>query len=263
MAGLPADVGQGTITGKVVSAEQVAASDADVDAVALGGTVTFTPSVTQLIHTGSNVIILAQPITVALDVNGAFTTKLVATDDIDLNPQDWTYTVSFALSGTAVRVTPFSITVPAGSTQDLADIIPVATSEGVLVTQGASAYEVAVDNGFVGDEAAWVASLGGLQVFSAQTDTYTLVASDVSKVITMTKSSGMTLYIPTDANLTWAIGARVDVLVMGTGMVTVAAVTPGSTTVTATPSLISRAQWSSFSLIKRAANAWVGIGDFA
>lgn len=263
MAGLPVDVGQGVVTGTVVSAEQVAESDTDVDAVALGGTVTFTPSVTQLIHATSNLIILSQPITVTLDANGSFSTKLIATDDTDLNPTGWTYTVSFVLPGTPVSVRPFSITVPGGSTQDLADITPVSTSEGILTVRGASAYEIAVENGFVGTEAAWVASTGGMQSINAQTTNYTLVASDVSKIITITSSSARTLYIPTDANLTWSVGARVDVIVQGTGMVTVAAVTPGTTTVNATPTKTSRAQWSMFSLVKTAANTWVGVGDFA
>lgn len=263
MTGLPTDVGQGTVTGKVISAEQVAASDADIDAVALGGTVTFSPSVSQLIHTTANLIILAVPVTVALTVDGSFTTRLVATDDTDLNPVNFTYTVSFALTGTSIHVPPFAISVPAGSTQDLADIIPVAYSEGVLTVRGESAYEVASRNGFSGSEAAWVASLGGIQTINPQTTNYTLVPTDVSKIITITSASAKTLYVPTDANLTWAIGSRVDIVQQGAGQVTIAAVTPGTTSVNATPSKTTRAQWSMCSLIKTAANTWIGVGDFA
>jgi hypothetical protein len=101
------------------------------------------------------------------------------------------------------------------------------------------------------------------QTIDAKTANYTLVATDVGKLITMTSASALSLSIPTDAAVTWPVGARVDVLVMGAGMVTVSAAFPGTTTVNGTPSLVSRAQWSAFSLIKRAANLWVVVGDLA
>lgn len=102
-----------------------------------------------------------------------------------------------------------------------------------------------------------------VQTISAKTASYTLAAGDVNTLLTFSSASAMNLSIPTDANMTWSIGARVDVLVLSTGMVTVVAVTPGTTTVNGTPSLVSRAQWSGLSLIKRAANVWTVVGDLA
>jgi hypothetical protein len=98
---------------------------------------------------------------------------------------------------------------------------------------------------------------------SAKTAGYTLAAGDVGTLITMNSTSPMTLSVPTDAAVTWPVGARVDVLVLNTGMVTVTAVTPGTTAVNGTPSLASRARYSAFSLLKIAANSWVAIGDLA
>ena len=121
MAGLPANVSQGTVTGKIGLAVQVEGSDADIDVVAAVGSVTFSPSITQMLHAGSDLVIIPRPITVVLDANGAFTTKLIATDDPDLNPIGWTYHASFALEG--VGVTEFNFSVPSGSTQDISDLI--------------------------------------------------------------------------------------------------------------------------------------------
>ena len=70
-----------------------------------------------------------------------------------------------------------------------------------------------------------------------------------------------TVSVPTDATFNFAIGTQINLLNIGTGVITVAAVTPGTTTVNATPGLKLRTQWSSATLIKRAANAWVVVGD--
>ena len=77
----------------------------------------------------------------------------------------------------------------------------------------------------------------------------------------VTASSGVTVSIPTDASVNFGIGTQINVLQSGAGQVTIAAVTPGTTTVNGTPGLKLRTQWSSATLIKRAANNWVLVGD--
>jgi hypothetical protein len=67
--------------------------------------------------------------------------------------------------------------------------------------------------------------------------------------------------IPTDATFNFAIGTQINLVNIGTGTITVAAVTSGTTAVNGTPGLKLRAQWSGATLIKRAANAWVVVGD--
>jgi hypothetical protein len=69
--------------------------------------------------------------------------------------------------------------------------------------------------------------------------------------------------IPTDSTFDFAIGTQIHLLNVGTGVITIAAVTPGTTTVNSTPGLKLRAQWSSATLIKRAADTWVVVGDLA
>ena len=80
-------------------------------------------------------------------------------------------------------------------------------------------------------------------------------------MIEVASSSGVTITIPTDATLNYPIGTSIDILQTSTGQVTIAAATPATTTVNATPGLKLRTQWSSATLFKRAANTWVVMGD--
>jgi hypothetical protein len=80
-------------------------------------------------------------------------------------------------------------------------------------------------------------------------------------MIEVSSASATTITIPTDATLNYPIGTTIDILQTNTGQVTIAAATPGTTTVNATPGLKLRTRWSSCTLMKRAANTWVVYGD--
>ena len=96
----------------------------------------------------------------------------------------------------------------------------------------------------------------------SKTADYTLTAlTERDNMIELNSSSPITLSVPTDATLNFPIGTTIDLLRVGTGTVTVAAVTSGTTTINATPGFKLRAQWSSATLMKRAANTWVLLGD--
>ena len=89
--------------------------------------------------------------------------------------------------------------------------------------------------------------------------TYTLVLSDLAKLITIDHADPMTLTIPHDSSVDFAIGDRIDVLRKGAGELTIA---PGAgVIVNATPGFLLRAQWSSATLVKLATDMWVIIGD--
>ena len=95
-----------------------------------------------------------------------------------------------------------------------------------------------------------------------KTASYTLSAlTERDDLIEMGSATAVTLSIPTDATLNFPIGTSIDILQTGAGQVTIAAVTPGTTTVNATPGLKLRTTWSSCTLFKRAANTWVVYGD--
>ena len=95
-----------------------------------------------------------------------------------------------------------------------------------------------------------------------KTASYTLSAlTERDSLIEVSSATGVTVSIPVDATLNYPIGTSIDILQTGAGQVTIAAVTPGTTTVNSTPGLKLRTTWSSATLFKRAANTWVVYGD--
>lgn len=96
---------------------------------------------------------------------------------------------------------------------------------------------------------------------NTQTASYTLVLTDSGKQVEMNVASANNLLIPTDASVAFPVGTTILVVQLGVGQTTIAAVTPGTTTVNGTPGLKLRAQYSTATLIKRAANNWLVSGD--
>lgn len=135
MPALPGNVTHGTVTGTLISASQVDASNTDIDATPITGSVTFTPAPKRVLDPSAQRVILPRPVVVTLDANGAFTARLVATDNAALNPVDWTYKVTFQLSG-GLSLDSFDLSLPAGSTKDLSNVIPVMSSGGVQTIAG-------------------------------------------------------------------------------------------------------------------------------
>lgn len=94
---------------------------------------------------------------------------------------------------------------------------------------------------------------------SASTVSASLSLSDAGKQVEMNVSSANTLTVPTNTTAPFPIGTSIVVLQTGTGQTTI---TPASTvTINGTPGLKLRARWSAATLIKRATNTWVLVGD--
>ena len=114
------------------------------------------------------------------------------------------------------------------------------------------------------------AMFNGLTAFTvgaANTVDYTAVLADQYQVLQlMNKATAVAFKIPTDASVAFAVGTAITVLSIGVGVVTISAVTPGTTTVlsagavAASPTL---AQYKSAVCIKTAANAWYVVGAIA
>jgi hypothetical protein len=96
-----------------------------------------------------------------------------------------------------------------------------------------------------------------------QTASYTVQLSDSGNLVEILSGSATNFTIPTDASVNFPIGTQISILQTGAGQVTIGAVTPGTTTVNATPGFKLRSQWSAATIIKRAANVWVATGDLA
>jgi len=94
---------------------------------------------------------------------------------------------------------------------------------------------------------------------NAQTGTtYTLVASDKNKLVTLSNASAITLTVPTNASVAYAVGSQINIQQIGAGQVTVAGDT--GVTVNGTGTKL-RAQWSAATLLKTATDSWTLIGD--
>jgi hypothetical protein len=95
-------------------------------------------------------------------------------------------------------------------------------------------------------------------VINTMSGAHTAVLADVNNIREM--SNGGTFTIPAD-NAFWPVGQRVEVIQTGSSQVTIAA--GSGVTINATPGLKLRAQWSGATIIKRAANTFVVLGDLA
>jgi hypothetical protein len=80
-------------------------------------------------------------------------------------------------------------------------------------------------------------------------------------IIEVSSTSGTTITVPADSNYNYPVGTTLDILQTNTGQVTIAG--DSGVTVNATPGLKLRTQWSSATLLKRAANTWVAFGDLS
>jgi 2-keto-4-pentenoate hydratase len=86
-----------------------------------------------------------------------------------------------------------------------------------------------------------------------------LVLGDAGELVTLANAGAITLTVPTFASAAFAVGQRVDMVQLGAGQVTV--VGAGGVTVSATPGLKARAQYSAMSLVNIAADTWLLVGD--
>lgn len=98
--------------------------------------------------------------------------------------------------------------------------------------------------------------------------TYTLASTDQYQVLVITtNASTKTVSIPTDAAVPGiANGTAVTILNTGAGLLTINAVTPGTTTVTSAGAVSASptvAQYKSAVCIKTATNAWTVVGSIA
>jgi hypothetical protein len=97
--------------------------------------------------------------------------------------------------------------------------------------------------------------------FNAQTGTsYTLVLTDVAKVISLTNASAITLTVPTNASVAFPIGTQILLYQGGAGQVTISS----SATIRSQGSKLKLyAQYAVGGLLKVATDEWVAFGNLA
>ena len=109
--------------------------------------------------------------------------------------------------------------------------------------------------------------LPAFAVQTAKTANYTAASGDeYQQLIPMNKSSAADFSIPTDATYNFPIGTVITVLNQATNLVTIKAVTSGTTAILsagATAAQPTLAQYKSAAIIKTAANTWYVVGAIA
>ena len=96
---------------------------------------------------------------------------------------------------------------------------------------------------------------------SAQIANYTLVLADDGKIVELSNSSAVTLTVPLNSTVAFPIGTQITILQTGAGQVTIQPTS--GVTINANPGFKLRAQWTAGTLIKRATNTWVLLGDLS
>lgn len=101
---------------------------------------------------------------------------------------------------------------------------------------------------------------------SFSSNSYTLVASDSSKLLLASNSSTAgTVNIPTNSSVPFAVGTQISLVQTGSGQLTISATTPATTTILSTGSTAAspkcRAQYSAATLVKTATDTWYVFGD--
>lgn len=97
--------------------------------------------------------------------------------------------------------------------------------------------------------------------------TYTLASTDQYQVLVVTtNASTKTVSIPTDATYAFPNGTAITILNSGAGLLTINAVTSGTTTVTSAGAVSAAptvAQYKAAVAIKTGTNAWTVVGSVA
>jgi hypothetical protein len=96
---------------------------------------------------------------------------------------------------------------------------------------------------------------------NAQAASYTLVLADSGDLVEMSNASANNLTVPLNSSVAFSVGAQINILQTGAGQTTVVAT--GGVTINASPGLKLRGQWSAATLIKRATDTWVLVGDLS
>ena len=153
------------------------------------------------------------------------------------------------------------------SANDTLSVLSVGTNGQILTANSATASglqwatpDITLTNSVTLTNKTLTAPIINLAI-NAQAAAYELVLADNGKMVEVSNASAVTLSIPTNSTAAFATGAQITILQTGAGQVTIAATTPGTTTVNGSPGLKLRAQWSSAVCIKRATDSWVVLGD--
>jgi hypothetical protein len=162
---------------------------------------------------------------------------------------------SIASGATVTTIAGLTLTSPTVNTPTLTLSTTTSTTDGII------AWDATNDKIIVGDGSTAREFASSTLKTNAQTASYTLVLADKDKMVEMNVASANNLTVPPNSSVAYPVGAQINILQTNSGQTTVVA--GAGVTVNGTPGLKLRTQWSSATLIKRATDTWVLIGDLS
>lgn len=267
--------GASTVAAGVVRLATAAERDAGVNAVTAMTPADVAARLAAVIGAAPGALDTLAELAAALgnDANYAAT---VTTALAGKQPLDADLSAIAALASAADRV-PYStgaqawaLTVLTGFARTLLDDADAATARATLglgtlstlsTVTSAEITDGTIATADLADGSVTVAKLAD-QPINAQTGTtYTVVVADRRKLVTLTNAAAITVTLPTPTSLGLAAGASIDFAVLGAGMATFTAGV--GATVNATPSAVTRAQYSAVTALAISTTGWLLVGDLA
>jgi hypothetical protein len=111
----------------------------------------------------------------------------------------------------------------------------------------------------LGDDVKYYQTAVVVTTSGASARTFSLTDSNRKFIEYNVATTGGTFTVPPSGTTNFPIGAEIHLLQTNTGQLTIAA--GAGVTINATPGLKLRTQWSSATLIKRASDTWILVGD--
>lgn len=149
MAVIPEEIPTGLVTGQFYFvSEDMVDPDTDPELTVVSGNVVFTASARVLRMPKKPATLIPLRFRGRFDGQGRLVPEsgsgvgmeLIATNSDQLVPRNWTWEVAFELkeaaTGNTVNIPSFSFQIGEGEAKDLSELMPVATSPGVLTVQG-------------------------------------------------------------------------------------------------------------------------------
>jgi hypothetical protein len=217
------------------------------------------------------VTIQANSVALGTDTTGNYVASLVAGSGITLannSGESATPTVGLTSNSLTINGTSIALGGSGTITANAATLTGTSLNSSVV---GSSLTSVGTLTSLtVSGNVAVTGSVVDHVITNSQTGTsYTLVLADDGKFIEMGNTSNITLTIPADNTVNFPVGTSIDILQTNTGQIIIASASgvttnssPGTVS-NATSGPKTRTRWSSATLIKRAANTWVAVGDLS
>ena len=154
----------------------------------------------------------------------------------------------------------FNTTSPASLSTAKGDIVVASGAQAVdNLPVGTNDYVLTADSSqTLGIKWAAVPTVSLNLTLNAKTGSYTLISSDVNKLVTVDSASSATITVP---NGVFAVGNQINVAALGDGLVTIDS--DGTTVLKATPGTVLRTKYSSATIICIATNTFLIVGDLS